>query len=284
MDLFPCCPSVVNKRWRLLHVLLVFITICVAVSPSFAGENTFSFATAVKDEARHLKDESLDLVTTPADTSGYGLVGTLAVAGAVGLTYVFDADIRDKVQANKSHTLDNATDVGRFIGDPFLHLGVAAAVYGGGVLAGAPKWQEMGEMLGEAALLADASGFILKEAIGRGRPSETFNKGVFRPFQFRSDYDSMPSLHTASSFAMASVLAATSESIPAKFLYYSTATFVGFSRIYQNKHWASDVVLGAALGELCGRVVTDYHSRPGRVALVPVVGDNMAMLAVTGRW
>jgi membrane-associated phospholipid phosphatase len=94
----------------------------------------------------------------------------------------------------------------------------------------------------------------------------------------------MPSLHTASSFAMASVLASSSESVPAKLLYYSAATFVGFSRMYKNKHWASDVVFGAALGELCGRVATNFHARTSRISLVPVVADNVAMLAVTGKW
>ncbi len=270
--------------WRILPGLLACIIFCVAVSPAIAGDNAFSLTSAVKDETRHLKDESLDLLATPVGISNYGLLGTLAVAGAVGLTYVFDSNIRDKVQANKNHTLDKATEAGSIVGDPFVHLGIAAAVYGGGALAGSAKWQEMGEMLGEAALLADASGFILKESIGRARPFVNNDKGSFRPFQFKTDYDSMPSLHTASSFAMASVLSATSESIPAKILYYSAASFVGFSRMYKDKHWASDVVLGAALGELCGRVVTNYHTRTSKISLVPVVGDNMAMLAVTGRW
>ncbi len=94
----------------------------------------------------------------------------------------------------------------------------------------------------------------------------------------------MPSIHTASSFAMASVLATTSESILAKAFYYSLATFVGFSRMYQDKHWASDVVLGAAIGELCGRVVTNYHASHDRIALVPTISGSSASLALVGHW
>jgi membrane-associated phospholipid phosphatase len=253
-------------------------------SSTWAADTVFTSTTAIKQEAVRLGDEALEVVKTPADIENHGLIGTLAVAGAVGLTYVFDANIRNKVQGIKGRTLDRAADVGSAIGNPFVHLGIAAAVYGGGALAGSPKWQETGEMLGEAALLADASGFLLKGAIGRGRPTVTSDKGSFRPFQFKSDYDSTPSLHTASSFAMASVMAATSESIPAKLFYYTAATFVGFSRIYQDKHWASDIVLGAALGELCGRVVTGYHARGGRLALVPAVSRDSAMLIVQSAW
>ncbi|HEX8961110.1 MAG TPA: phosphatase PAP2 family protein [Geobacteraceae bacterium] len=264
--------------------LVTFLCLVVFAGPVPAADTVFTSTAEIRKESVRLGSEALEVVRTPADTEGYGLLGTLATAGAVGLTYVFDADIRDKVQGTRGRTLDKAADVGSIVGDPFVHLGVAAAVYGGGALAGSAKWQETGEMLGEAAILADASGFILKEAIGRGRPFAAQDKGSFRPFQFRTDYDSMPSLHTASSFAMASVLASTSESIPAKLFYYGAATFVGFSRIYKDKHWTSDVVLGAALGELCGRVVTDYHVRGKRVALVPAVSGDSAMLALQGRW
>jgi hypothetical protein len=267
---------------RLPFFILLFILILTPLA--HAEDNIFTSTTALKGQFVRLGNEGLEVATTPVDVKGYGLIGTLATAGAVGLTYVFDTNIRNKVQGTKSSTLDKAADAGEIIGNPFVHLGVAAAVYGGGILADSPKWQEMGEMLGEAALLADASGFILKEAIGRSRPFVGDGKGSFRPLQFKNDYDSMPSLHTASSFAMASVLASTSQSFLAKTLYYSAATFVGFSRIYQDKHWASDVILGAAIGELCGRVVTNYHASHNRYALVPSVSADGATLALVGSW
>ncbi len=264
--------------------LVTFLWLPLFAGPVSATDTVFTSTEEIKKEAVRLGNEGVEVVRTPVDTEGYGLFGTLATAGAVGLTYVFDGNIREKVQGIRGTTLDKAADAGSIVGDPFVHLGVAAAVYVGGALSESPKWQETGEMLGEAAILADASGFLLKAAIGRGRPFAAQDKSSFRPFQFKTDYDSMPSLHTASSFAMASVLAATSEGIPAKLFYYGAATFVGFSRIYKDKHWASDVVLGAALGELCGRVVTDYHVRGKRVALVPAVSGDSAMLALQGWW
>jgi membrane-associated phospholipid phosphatase len=249
-----------------------------------AEDNIFNSTTAIKDGFVRLGNEAVDVAATPVDVKGHGLIGTLATAGAVGLTYVFDDDIRDKLQGTKSGALETATDVGAIIGNPFVHLGVAGVVYGGGVLADSPKWRETGEMLGEAALLADAATFVLKQAIGRSRPSETGEKGSFRPFQFKSGYDSMPSMHTASSFAMASVMASTSENHAVKALYYSVAAFVGFSRMYQDKHWAADVVLGAAIGELCGRVVTRHHASHRKIALVPMISADSASLALVGSW
>jgi membrane-associated phospholipid phosphatase len=163
---------------------------------------------------------------------------------------------------------------------------LAALVYGGSILTDSAKWKEVGEMMAEALILADGSTLIIKSASGRGRPNTTSSKADFKPLSFKSGYDSLPSMHTSSSFALASVLSATSENLFMTTSYYAAAAFVGFSRAYKNKHWASDVVLGAALGELCGRVVTSYHARVGRskVALAPTLYESGAGVALVGTW
>ena len=266
---------------RLFAVFFVFFMI----PPAFAEENPLNCAPAIKEEASCLRNEALDFLRTPLDTENGGLLGTVIVAGAVGLTYIFDDDSRKPIRENRNPTLDKITDIGNAIGNPLIHIGLAGVVYGGGILAGSQKWQETGKMLGEAALLADAATLVLKESIGRGRPDVNGNKDSFKPFQFDSDYDSLPSMHTASSFAMASVMSGTAESLWAKAAYYLAATFVGFSRIYDDKHWASDVLLGAAIGELCGRVVTRYHTAgKRRLAIVPIISDHSASLALTTTW
>lgn len=190
----------------------------------------------VRDEAVTLRDEAGDFLSAPFKVDNGALLGTLAVAGAVGITYFFDDDIRDEVRRTEGRTLDRATDAGNIVGHPLVHLGVAGAVWGGGLLADSPRWRDTGLTLGEAAIIADAAALVLKEAIGRARPLTGSGKGSFRPLQFESDYDSFPSMHTASSFAMASVLTRTSESVTVGVLSYATAAFVGFSRIYDDKH------------------------------------------------
>jgi membrane-associated phospholipid phosphatase len=270
----------------LLRFIAVFLVSLAMASSAWGDENIFNSLTAIEDASLRIGAEAAQVVTTPIDTDGYGLLGTIATAGAVGLTYIYDADIRDKLQGAKSSSLDKAADVGDILGNPFLHIGLAAALYSGAIIADSPKYKELGEMLGESVILADATTLVLKQAIGRARPFVAGDKSSFRPFQFKNDYDSMPSMHTSSSFAMASVLSATSESILAKLTYYAAATFVGFSRMYKDKHWASDIVLGAAIGELCGRVVTRYHVELGksRLTLAPMATQDGVSLALLGRW
>lgn len=238
----------------------------------------------VRDEAATLRDETGEILAAPFRTDNNAVWGTLAVAGAVGVTYLFDNDIRDEVRRSRGRDLDRATDTGNIVGHPLLHLGVAGAVWGGGLLADSPRWRDTGLMMGEAAVIADAASFVLKQSTGRARPLTGSGKGSFRPFQFESDFDSFPSMHTASSFAMASVLTRTSGSVPVGVLSYATAAFVGFSRMYDDKHWASDVLLGAAIGELAGRVVTNHYARKGSLTVVPSVSGSSATLALVGKF
>jgi membrane-associated phospholipid phosphatase len=260
------------------------ILLLVPLSAFSSDANQVTFGGEISDGARRLAGETADLAVTPFEVSNNNIFITLGVAGAVGLLYAFDRQIQDKLTAGQSSTLDRATDTGSAIGNPFLQLGLAAIVYGGGIMADSPEWKETGAMMGEALILADATSLILKEATGRGRPDTTHAKGDFQPFGFRKDYDSLPSMHTSSSFALASVLSSRTENLALKAAYYGTAALVGYSRVYQNKHWASDVVLGAALGELCGRVVTGFHANRSGLALAPALYENGAGLAMVGTW
>lgn len=72
---------------------------------------------------------------------------------------------------------------------------------------------------------------------------------------------SFPSGHTTVAFAAATVYAMEYKDKPlVPILAYSAASLIGLSRITENKHWVTDVVTGAALGYLTGRlVVNNYH-------------------------
>lgn len=115
---------------------------------------------------------------------------------------------------------------------------------------------------------------ILKALSGRQRPSlynpdkveaePTFKGPFHKPFKDAAGQhisSSFPSGHTILAFAAATVYAMEYKDRPLiPILSYSAATLIGLSRITENKHWASDVLIGAGLGYLVGRqVVNNYH-------------------------
>ena len=92
---------------------------------------------------------------------------------------------------------------------------------------------------------------ILKVLIGRSRPImyDALNKTFFVPGSFEHVFNSMPSGHTAVSFAGLVMIGMLFPRI--KWATWTTAIIIGVSRIYVGAHWTSDVILGAFIGMLC---------------------------------
>jgi len=87
-----------------------------------------------------------------------------------------------------------------------------------------------------------------KQLINKTRP----NGGQF----------SMPSGHTSSAFAMATVLYEEYKSTNPVLAYsgFGFSTAAGTLRIINNKHWLSDVLVGAGVGILSAKII--YHFEP----------------------
>lgn len=114
---------------------------------------------------------------------------------------------------------------------------------------------------------------VLKTLTGRTRPNyygqyaeaEPKFTGPFsntsKDATGKKSNSSFPSGHTTVAFAAATVFAKEYANQPlVPIIAYSAATLIGVSRITENKHWTTDVLVGAALGYLTGsQVVNNYH-------------------------
>ena len=101
---------------------------------------------------------------------------------------------------------------------------------------------------------------ILKPLIGRMRPNFTlFQTVLLGPIH---DDFSFPSGHATTSFSAAYVLSKLKK--PAKLFFYFLAGFISFSRIYIGVHYPSDVLVGAVLGVMIGKISILVDGRVGR--------------------
>jgi membrane-associated phospholipid phosphatase len=140
------------------------------------------------------------------------------------------------------HDWDRASSVGR--------TGLVAVAFGLPVIRG--DWrgaEQAGLAMGSTSLLT----YGLKKAIPETRPDG-------------SDRESFPSGHTSVSFAAAATLEKRygwQAGIPA----FAVASFVGLARVEAKKHFAGDVLAGAAIGSAGGWLLTSRHD--SRVQWMP---------------
>ncbi|MHB1169302.1 MAG: phosphatase PAP2 family protein [Longimicrobiales bacterium] len=167
--------------------------------------------------------------------------------------------------------LQHTAAVFRVLAHPGALIGITGA-YAFGRVGGNEGVADVGLHAGAAFVTAEAATYLIKFLAGRARPyrrpDDPFDFGLFRGSDY--DFQSFPSGHTAAAFAVASAL--TSEAgIRASddqwwigTLLYSAAALSGASRMYENQHWASDVLAAAAIGTFSGWKVTQYtHAHEG---------------------
>lgn len=123
--------------------------------------------------------------------------------------------------------------------DDYIQFAPALAVYG----------LNLAGVKGQHNLL-DASMLYVTSAAIMGLSTHFVKNGVQRPRPDDSGFNSFPSGHTASAFAAAEFLHQEYKDVSPWYGYagYFVATATGTLRMYNNKHWFSDVVAGAGFG------------------------------------
>ena len=142
-------------------------------------------------------------------------------------------DISTKAELQEDHPLFAAHV------DDYLQLAPAAAVYAlnlSGIKGKHDLFDASMLYLTSAALMGASTHFV-KQGVGRLRPDG-------------ADNTSFPSGHTASAFMAAEFLHQEYKDLNPWIGYsgYFVATATGALRMYNNKHWFSDVVAGAGFG------------------------------------
>ncbi|TAE26617.1 MAG: phosphatase PAP2 family protein [Candidatus Kapaibacterium sp.] len=153
--------------------------------------------------------------------------------------------------------------VGRIYGETLVAGGIAAAIYGGGLLANEDHVRVTGRLALEALVYGGALNLVFKSAFGRSRPFLEEGAMRFQPLQFTNERTSFPSGHATVAFAVSTVLAERiyerTKTPWASIGLYSLAAITALSRMYHDVHWASDVFLGSAIGIGAGLAVVQFE-------------------------
>lgn len=186
-----------------------------------------------------------------------------AGAGAVlAGSALLDRAIERRVPEGGGSHWEWASDRLNYGGRPQLAAIALGAAWAGGKLAGSPATSRAAEHVGAALLASGVANGALKFGVGRERPSFTDEPGRFRPFNRKDRWQSFPSGHATVAFSLAASISEEARRPWVTAATYGTAALVGWSRVYEDRHWASDVVAGAVVGVATSRwTIGRLHAR-----------------------
>jgi membrane-associated phospholipid phosphatase len=223
--------------------------------------------------AAQAQEESL----APSDLApSESLFWKLSAAALVG-ALVLDTSVRSTFEPDGEGSLNGLSEAVNPLGRPQRVLAVLGAAYLAGKIAGAPRLSSSAWHIATVALAAGAVNTGVKFTVGRRRPDERNDPAHFAPLNEEDRWQAFPSGHVAIAFSLAAAISEETEASWVPIVSYGTASMVGWSRIYEDRHWSSDVVGGAILGIAVSRATLrllhggDAHEPavPGELTLLP---------------
>ena len=207
--------------------------------------------------------------TKIAWVSGRDFLHIGLATASVGVLSLADESVGKSLQRSSARgntTIQHAANFIQTAGDPGALL-ISASLYVVGAATHHNGLADASLHSMESIAVSGAITQVLKLSIGRERPnlSHDENAFAFHPFHGNHpDFNSFPSGHTTASFAAAAVFSneirrlhpsAGKITTP---LLYGVATLVGVSRMYNDRHWLSDVAGGALIGYFVGDRITKH--------------------------
>ena len=216
-----------------------------------------------------IRDTGSDFASFPRRRSTWVILGI--GAGAAALVHPWDDEINDELQ--EANTLKNIMKPGKYLGYAWVQGGAALGMYFIGRYAMEPEQgthtnrvAHLGFDLLRANIVSQAFTYGIKIAVRRDRPT--------------GECCAFPSGHASLTFASAAVLER-HFGYRGSWPMFAIAGYVATSRLTDNRHFASDVLFGSALGMATGWTVVGRHGRESFALYpVPVKGG----VALAGSW
>lgn len=263
-----------------LTLFSIFISVFIWTSCSIAySSESFQEATVIYAA----KPENITLESLPAEKPSWP--ATAWVLGTTILLYQNDQEIQDFFQENQSQSTHDISSLAEHFGNNAELIPSLGLFYLYGKVRKDEKSQHSALLSIESLFIATLFTNTIKLSTHRSRPNtgEAYNSWGGSSFDNNNHYLSFPSGHATSAFSVATVIATEYRDNPfIPGLSYSIASLTALSRVHENKHWASDIFLGSAIGYFTGKWVINLNNQnENTLTIVPVLQDRGYGLAVT---
>ena len=284
-------------RYMVLYGMLCLVTLSKANPPKIKIDTTRGLQYVIQFPVEVFVNFYKQGIAPFKATKQQWLIGSAVTAASFALIPA-DPNIDEVVKPLKHehHFIEQVSPVITEGGGNYIVFPVAVFALVG-VFDKKPKMVETGLMALQAAIHAGVWIRVGKSVSGRERPSAAYKSGVIggnwcgprlKNIWGGASVDAFPSGHTGTAFSIATVFAKQYNETPwVPIIAYSAATLVGITRLTEHTHWASDVLLGGAVGYACARQVWKSHQLKAKAAkssvsnieVNPIFGKNICAIS-----
>lgn len=267
-------------KWISIVVLFFATRLCIA-----AGTDTVEYPKADKKYILSYFSDAKALLISPASWKSREWIQFGAIGGAGILAYTQDENLQKFFSSHQNQTTDHLST---FFFEPLGNGAVTSLIIGGFYLGGRlsdnKRLSGTSLIAAKSFITASIGTQIIKHLTHRHRPYQdaiadhNVWEGPFEGF----DFTSFPSGHSAAAFSVATVFAFEyRETVWVPILAYTLAGGTAISRLYDNKHWASDVLIGSALGFVTGRFLWKQSKKKNsRFSILPAAGFRQGSMSI----
>lgn len=272
------------------HTFLLAICILLAAS-LFGQDSTASIDTGVQIVKRDTLTEKPDsvpyyringrylrsyltsgknVITAPGRWDGNDWKEFGIVAGTAGIMFAgLDKPVRRFFQSNLTTFSDGVEDVFYPLGNRVPPL-LLTGMYVAGLVTRNRRLEHNSLIIAKSLALSTLVYMGTKAVVRRERPYKTDNSHKFTTPFSKNAYTSFPSGHANTVFSVATGFAMQYRHIKwVPWVAYTIAGLTSISRIYQDRHWASDVIIGAAIGHYVTKTIIRLDNRKVFYKVVP---------------
>ena len=189
------------------------------------------------------------------------LVGVVAAG-----QHTLDNEMREFTmdESHRNKSFDDLAELGETLGNGLYVVPGMGVAYLLGEVTDNYRLKRVALIGLESRIATDILTTLMKVTTNRDRPNHDTKAsdwhGLFGSKGPRSDA-AFPSGHTATAFSFATVIALEYRDQPAiQILAYTAATMAGLSRIYDDDHWATDVIAGATIGYFTTKAIYSFYT------------------------
>lgn len=256
---------------KVLAILLLLLSIkLVRASEKKEGSNQKVALTGLYLKS-HLLD-TRDIFISPLKWNKKQLITASAIIGTTGFLFTQDRNIQQFSQKNRTAFTENISAYGLEPWAGYYAFGTMGLYYLHGELFNNERSKRVSLLLLKTYAVTGLVVRIPKMVFGRHRP---YNNTPADPFVWeglKGNKTSFVSGHTTCAFALATIFAQEYKDKKwVQILAYSIASCAGLSRIHDNKHWASDVLGGAAIGYAMGKLIYIKNNWNVNLSITPAI-------------